>query len=140
MKQKFNFKEQVNKQTIGRYLLKLLVSTLAVFITSHILPGVEIAHFTTAVFVAVTLSLLNTFLKPLLILLTIPLTLFTLGFFLLFINAFIILMASDLIEDFKISGFGTAMLFSILLSLITFILENINKPRIEVHIHKEDEE
>ncbi len=127
------FSLPVNKKTVGRYLLKILVSTLAVFITSHIMSGVEIAKFTTAVIVAVLLSILNTFLKPLLIFLTIPLTLFTFGIFLLFINAFIILMASNIIEDFKVNGFGTAMIFSIILSLVTFVLENLNKPKIRIY-------
>ncbi len=140
MKIKIKVKEHINKQDIVRYLLKLLVSTLAVFISAHMISGVEITDFTTALLVAFTLSILNTFLKPLLVLLTIPLTLFSFGIFLLFINAFIILMASDLIEGFKVNGFGTAILFSLLLSVITFVLESLNNPRIKIHIDKNEEE
>ena len=140
MKIKIKVKEHINKQDIVRYLLKLLVSTLAVFISAHMISGVEITDFTTALLVAFTLSILNTFLKPLLVLLTIPLTLFSFGIFLLFINAFIILMASDLIEGFKVNGFGTAILFSLLHSVITFVLESLNNPRIKIHIDKNEEE
>ena len=140
MKIKIKVKEHINKQDIVRYLLKLLVSTLAVFISAHMISGVEITDFTKALLVAFTLSILNTFLKTLLVLLTIPLTLFSFGIFLLFINAFIILMASDLIEGFKVNGFGTAILFSLLLSVITFVLESLNNPRIKIHIDKNEEE
>ncbi len=111
-----------------KFLLKILVTSLAVLFSSYLLPGVVIASFTTAIIVAIVIALLNTFLKPLLILLTIPVTVLTLGLFLLVINAFIILLTSELVSGFSVDGFWWALLFSIILSVITSILESIAGP------------
>lgn len=105
------------------FLLKTLISTFAVFITAYILPGVSIDGFLTAIIVACCLSLLNTFLKPILIILTIPITIFSLGLFLLVINAFMILIASKFIDGFVVNSFWWALLFSIILSIVTSLLE-----------------
>ena len=75
--------------------------------------------------IAIVIALLNTFLKPILILLTIPVTVLTLGLFLLVINAFIILFASELVNGFKVDGFWWALLFSIILSVVTSLLNSI---------------
>jgi len=102
-----------------RFIARILVSGLAVLITSYLLPGVHIHDFITALLVAVVLAILNTFIKPLLIILTLPITVFTLGLFLLVINAFLILLASRLVSGFQVDGFWWALLFSIILSLIS---------------------
>jgi putative membrane protein len=81
------------------------------------LPGVHVDSLKVALFVALVLSFLNVFLKPLLILFTIPLTLVTLGLFLMVINGIIILVADNLIDGFEVSGFFWALVFSFLLSL-----------------------
>jgi putative membrane protein len=86
------------------------------------LPGVTIEDFLSAVLVAVVLAFLNAIVKPILTILTIPITLLTLGFFLLVINAVIILLAGKLVSGFQIDGFWWAMLFSLILSLFTGIL------------------
>jgi len=112
---------------IWRFLIQILISTLAVFFTSWILPGVEINQFTTAIVVALVLALLNAFLKPLLVILTIPVTILTLGFFLLVINAFIIQLAGHFVAGFKVKNFLWAFLFGIILSLVTSLLEHIAK-------------
>lgn len=91
------------------------------------MPGVTIDDVLTAVLLAVVLSVLNMFIKPLLILLTLPITIFTLGFFLLVINAAIILMASSIVKGFHVEGFWWAMLFSVFLSIVTSIFESIQK-------------
>jgi len=108
------------------FLIRIIVSSLAVIITSYVLRGVHIDGALTAVIVAVVLALLNTFLKPLIILLTIPFTVFTLGLFLLVINVFIIYLATKLVPGFSVDGFWWALGFSIILSLVTSLLERIN--------------
>jgi len=104
------------------FILRLLLSALAVVILSKILPGVSVASYGIAILVAVVLSLLNFIVKPLLIILTLPVTILTLGLFLLIINALIILMADGLITGFAVDGIWWALLFSLLLSILQSLL------------------
>ena len=106
-------------------IIKLFISAIIVFVLSYFLPGVHVTSLTGALMVAVVLGLLNTFLKPIFVLLTIPVTLFTLGFFLLVINAVIILICDYLIAEFSVDGFLSALFFSILLSIIQSVLNKI---------------
>lgn len=107
-----------------KYIFKIIVTSFAVVISSYLLSGgIHVDNYITAIFVAVVLSVLNIFLKPILILLTIPATIFSLGIFLLVINAFIIVIAANVVNGFRVDGFGWAFIFSIILSLVTFILE-----------------
>lgn len=108
------------------FIIKLIISTLAVLISSYILPGVEIIdnNFFTAILVAAVLAFLNAVVKPIMILFTIPITFFTLGLFLLVINAFIILLAAKIVDGFHVEGFWWALLFSLILSVVTSVLEN----------------
>ncbi|MFM2135274.1 MAG: hypothetical protein RL021_674 [Bacteroidota bacterium] len=108
-----------------QFLIRLVVTSLAVLVASFLLPGVEVKNGLTAILVAVVLSLLNAVVKPILVILTIPITLFSFGIFLLFINAFIILMADRIVPGFHVESFWTAFLFSIVLSLVTAILERL---------------
>jgi putative membrane protein len=105
-----------------KFLLRLLLSALAVVLLANILPGVHVATFGIAVIVALVLSLLNFLVKPLLVILTLPVTIVTFGLFLLVINALIILMAGGLVSGFTVDGFWWALLFSLLLSLVQSIL------------------
>jgi putative membrane protein len=105
--------------------IKLIISSLSVFLTAELLPGVEVTDYLVAIWVAVALSLLNGFLKPILVVLTIPVTLFSLGLFLLVINAAIILMADYFVEGFKVDGWIMALIFSFVLSVITSIMESL---------------
>jgi putative membrane protein len=111
------------------FIIQLIISTLAVLITAYLLPGIEIVDnsFYTALTVAAVLSFLNTVVKPIMIVLTIPITFITLGFFLLVINAGMILLASKLVNGFIVQGFWWALLFSLILSLVTSLLVNIKK-------------
>lgn len=111
-----------------RLITKLITSTLAVMIATYILPGVHVDSVWIALLVAVVLALLNTFLKPLLILFTLPFTIFTLGLSLLVINAMIILLADNLVDGFRVNGFWWALIFSAILSLVTWLLEAIAEP------------
>ncbi len=106
-------------------LAKIALSTMAVLVTSYILPGVTIDSFLTALATALLIALLNTLVKPLLIIFTIPVTILTFGLFLLVINASIIMMASGLLSGFHVDGFWYALLFSIILSIITAVLESM---------------
>jgi putative membrane protein len=106
-----------------KLVLRILVSALAVFFSAYILPGVYLDGFPTAVLVAIVLGLLNAFVKPLLVLLTIPVTIFSFGLFLLVINAFMIMIVDNLLNGFSVNGFWTALLFSIIVSIVTAILE-----------------
>ncbi|XOV90825.1 MAG: phage holin family protein [Bacteroidota bacterium] len=108
------------------FLIRTLLSSLAVIIVSYLLPGVEVESFFVAVIVAVLLSLLNMTVKPLLIILTIPLTIFTLGLFLLVINALIIMLADSVVPGFYVAGFWWALLFSLLLSLTNSLLSQLS--------------
>lgn len=117
----------MQKSSLGQILLKLLISGIAVMFTGWLLPGVDVTNFTNALLIAIVLAFLNAFLKPLLILFTIPFTIFTLGLFLLVINALIIMIASKLVDGFYVDGFWYALLFSIILSITTSILEGFNK-------------
>ena len=103
--------------------LRLIARTLAAFGTPYILPSVDLDQFTTAIWLAVLLALLNSTLRPLLILLTIPLTVFSLGLFLLVINAGLVMLASDWVDGFSVDGFWSAMAFSLLYSTISSLLE-----------------
>ena len=108
-----------------KFIVNIIVSAIAVLITAKLLPHVQVDNYLSAILVALVLAFLNTVVKPILTILTIPITFFTLGFFLLVINAFMIILASKLIEDFKVDGFWWALLFSLILSVVTGILNTI---------------
>lgn len=106
-----------------KYLVKIIISSLAVMVASYLLPGIHVEDYIAALWVAFALSILNGFLKPLLVIFTIPVTILSLGLFLLVINASIILIADYFLSGFMVDGFWWALLFSLLLSVVTSILE-----------------
>ncbi len=108
-------------------LIKLLVNGLAVLITSYLLPGVTISGMLGAVIVAAVLALLDAILKPIMIVLTLPVTVLSLGLFLLVINALVILLASRLVPGFTVDGFWWALLFSVILAIVSSLLERVAK-------------
>lgn len=103
-------------------ILQLILGAISVLIAQYILPGVAVEDFFTALVVAALLTLLNMTIKPILIFLTIPITILTLGLFLLAINAILILLAAEIIPGFSVDGFWWALLFSLILSLINSLL------------------
>lgn len=103
------------------FLIKLLVSAVVIILTAWITPGVQIRSFWSAIVVALVLALLNIFLKPIMLVLTIPITIMTLGLFLFIINAFIVYMAGKMVSGFKVNSFGGALLFSLILSIISYV-------------------
>ncbi|WP_460219984.1 phage holin family protein [Psychroserpens sp. MEBiC05023] len=110
-------------------LIRLLVTAGIVMLLSHFLSGVAVSGYEAALIVAVVLALLNTVVKPILIILTIPITILTFGLFLFVINACIILLADKFIDGFGVNGFWTALLFSILLSISQSIAYSILKDK-----------
>jgi len=104
-------------------LMHFIISALAILIAAYLLPGVEISGFLTAFVLAVVFGLINAFLRPLLVLLTLPLTVITFGLFALILNALLILLASAIVPGFTIASFWWAFLFGIVLALVNYILE-----------------
>ncbi|HSB94289.1 MAG TPA: phage holin family protein [Flavitalea sp.] len=105
-----------------KILMRIIVTSIIAFALAYILKGVHIATFWSAIILAIVLSLLNAFVKPFLVLLTLPITIFSLGLFLLVINALIILLADKLMDGFSVDGFWNALLFSLLLSILSSLL------------------
>jgi putative membrane protein len=114
-----------------RFLIKILLSSFSVIVASWLLRGVEIEDYLTSLLVAFVLAILNMILKPILVFLTIPITILTFGLFLLIINAVIALVASDIVPGFHIAGFWWAVAFSIIVSLLNYLIniENTNQYR-----------
>ncbi|EDP72406.1 hypothetical protein FBALC1_14932 [Flavobacteriales bacterium ALC-1] len=108
-------------------IIRLLLNALAVFILAHVLNGVSVDGYIGAIIVAVVLSILNLIVKPILIILTLPVTIITLGLFLLVINAIIILLADKLVDGFSVNGIWSAILFSVLLCILQSLLYSLLK-------------
>jgi putative membrane protein len=106
-----------------RFLIRIIVIAAVSFGLAHVLPGIHIDTFWTAIVFAVVLAILNIFVKPLIILFTLPVTILTLGLFLFVINALVVLIASKFVNGISIASFGWALLFSLILSLVTSVLE-----------------
>lgn len=110
-----------------RILTTWLILSLIIMLSAYILPGVEVQDFVAALVAAFVLGLLNAFLKPILVLLTLPITIVTLGLFTLVINSAIVLLASAIVPGFEIANFWWALLFSIIVSLSTALITNKNE-------------
>ena len=103
-----------------KLIIHLTVGMLAVYVASAIIPGVKINDWVTVLVVAVVLGALNAFLKPILIVLTLPITILTLGLFTFVINTILVMFADFLIDGFFVGGFWRAFLFS----FVFFILNS----------------
>ncbi|HSX25359.1 MAG TPA: phage holin family protein [Candidatus Andersenbacteria bacterium] len=103
-------------------LLRWIINALAILAAAYIVPGIAVQGFGTALLVALVLGLLNIFIKPILILLTLPITIVTLGLFTFVINALLVLLTSKLVPGFFVAGFWQGLLFSIVFSIITSAL------------------
>ena len=107
---------------VSTLVIRTIVSGLIVMLLANILPGIHVDSFLTSVWVAIVLAVLNMFIKPLIIILTIPITIITLGLFLLVINALIILLCEQIVGGFHVKTFWSALLFSVILSFIQSIV------------------
>ena len=107
------------------FILRLLISGIIAYVLAKILSGVHISNITTAIIFALVLACLNAIIKPILVLLTLPITVVTLGLFLFVINALIILLADKLLDGIKVDGFWWALLFSIILSIFSSAVNTV---------------
>ncbi len=96
----------------------LLVNSIGIFVIGYILKGVQIKSFFTAIGAAILLAIINTLVKPILVFLTLPITILTFGLFILVINALMLMLVDELVEGMKIENFGWAFLFSLLLAVL----------------------
>ncbi|GAA5043861.1 membrane protein [Marivirga lumbricoides] len=106
-----------------QFIISLLITAVAVFITAKILSGVTVSGFGSSILVALLLGIVNAIVKPILIFLTIPITIVTLGLFLLVINALMIMLVDAMLSGFKVKNFWWALLFSIILSILNGFLQ-----------------
>lgn len=115
-------------------LLRWLILTLAILAASYIVEGIEITGFLPALFAAAILGILNAFLRPVLILLTLPLTILTLGLFTFVINALLLMLVSSVIAGFAIQSFWSALVGSLLISVVSWLLSTLisDSGRVEV--------
>lgn len=104
------------------FLIKLILNAVAILLTSYLLAGVHVEGFLAALLLAFVLAIFNAILKPILIILTIPITVLTLGFFLVVINAGVLLLAAYFVEGTHIDGFWWAVLFGLIVSVLNSIL------------------
>lgn len=108
-------------------ILRILITSVIVLVLAELLPGVAIVNYTTALILALTLGILNILIKPLLVLLTLPITILTFGLFMLVVNALILLLADQLISGFTVHSIWNAILFCMLLSVSQTILFSLLK-------------
>jgi putative membrane protein len=106
-------------------IVKILISAVSVFIAAYILPGVTVTDFYAAIIVAIVLGAVNMVIRPILLLLTLPITLITFGLFAIVINAALVLLVDYLIPTFSVESFVWAILFSIVVSIISWFLQRL---------------
>lgn len=124
----------------GGCLTRLMLLSIAVMVGAWLLQDVDVTSFWAVLLTAVVISLLDNLVRPILIVITLPVTAITLGLFLFVINAVIILMASAIVEGFEVKNFGSALLFSLILTAVNYLLELPNKfiNRKELHEKQDD--
>ena len=105
-------------------LASWIVSAMVIFSIAYIIPGVRVSAFSTALVVALVLGVINAILKPILIILTLPINIVTLGLFTFVINALLILLVSYFVPGFKVDGFLWALVFGVVLSIVNTVIHN----------------
>jgi len=103
----------------------LVINTFAIAVAAYILPGIRVDGLFTAIVVAVVLGTINAFIKPILVFLTLPITIVTLGLFIFVINAALVMFAGYIIPGFQVDGFLWALLFSLVISLVSWFLSQL---------------
>ena len=104
------------------FLLRVIVNALAIVLAASVLPGIEVDGVVPVVAAAVLLGLVNAFVRPVLLILTLPITLLTLGLFLLVLNGLCFWLVAALVKGFHVAGFGSALLGSIVVSIVSWIV------------------
>jgi len=115
-------------------LLRWLVLTVAIMFAAYVIKGIQVSGFLSAFFTAAMLGILNAFFRPVLIILTLPINILTLGLFTFVINALMLLMASGVISGFAVSGFWAAGFGSLLISLVSWVLNSLINERGKVEV------
>ena len=103
-------------------LVKWIINSTALLVVIHVVSGVTVDNWQTVFVAALVLGLLNAFLRPILIFLTLPVTILTLGLFTLVINAFVFYLAANLVRGFHVAGFGQAFVAALVFSIVSFLL------------------
>ncbi|CAN5921224.1 phage holin family protein [soil metagenome] len=106
-----------------KIIVRWLLLAAALLLVAHLYPGVEVKNFTSALIAAFVLGLFNTLLRPILVLLTLPVTLVTLGLFLFIINAAMFYFAASVLDGFHVAGFGAALIGSLIYSLCGMVID-----------------
>ncbi|HLR78805.1 MAG TPA: phage holin family protein [Burkholderiaceae bacterium] len=106
-------------------ILIWILNAVALLIVAYILPGISVASFGSALIAALVLGLLNTLVKPVLVLLTLPITIVTLGLFLLVLNALLFWFAGSVLKGFEVNGFGWALLGALIYSIVAGLLSGL---------------
>ncbi len=109
------------------WIARWILNALALYIVASVVPGIHLASFTSALLAVVVIGLINTLLKPLLFVLTLPITVLTLGIFSLVLNALMLLLAGSVLSGFRVEGFGAAFVGSIVLSIVSAVLHALIK-------------
>ena len=112
-------------------LLKWLIYTVAIIITAYILPGVAVSGVFAALVAGLILGLINTFIRPILLILTLPINVLSLGLFTLIINALLVLLASAIVPGFSITSFWSALLFGLVLAIVNAAIKAIIQDKTE---------
>lgn len=136
-----HYTNQNNNQS-GNYgcLAQTIIMTLSLMVVGLLLPGVHITSVFTAIIAALVISLLNNFLRPILLVLSIPFTIVTMGLFIFVINAVIIWLTSKLVTNFVIDSFGTALLAALIITAINYLLELPNRLRERKPYHNQNKD
>ena len=108
-------------------LMGLLINVIAVAVAAYILPGIHVDGWMSALAVAVVLGIVNAFIKPIVTLLTLPLTILTLGLFLIVINIALVFLVAAIVPGFRVDGWLSALLFSIVVSVVGSVLQGLTK-------------
>jgi len=108
-----------------RFIIKTITTAVAILFAAYLLSGIYVDNAITAILVALVMGLLNSFIRPLLIVLTIPITIFTFGLFLLFINVLIIKWTSQIVPGFRVSNWVSALIFSFIVSIVASAIERV---------------
>ena len=122
-------------------LIRWLILAAAILIAAYLLPGIAVSSFGSALFAALVLGFLNAFFRPILLILTLPINVFTIGLFTFVINAFLLQMTSGVIDGFAVRGFGSALIGSILISIVSGLLNSMISSQgrvetIDIELHR----
>ena len=110
-------------------LLKMILTTLAILLVTNVYSGIQVDSVTTAVIAAVVLALINTIVRPVIVLLTLPISMLTLGLFLLVINAAMLYLAAWLVNGFDVGGYWDALIASFIISVVVALLNGLIKSK-----------